>query len=533
MIGSKRWNVLTPMETGITTNRIQNNPVTAMQRLVNYKKVCSFLRFRFVSLQASLEAEHKKPFFRQNHWRFSRKAKGLIVFAIITVMLVSIFAILPKLNNSTRDMSQSNDDSTASPSASPSATNNQTGSDTLSQIAHFMSSVVVSVTQDVSQPKGLGTIGAAQTINSTVWLAVASNAWRYFQPGTGVDSNTGLPYSSPAAPGFTDWDLGVYIQAVIDAQKIGLIGTDGSWNASDRLNRVLTFLETRPLNDTTHYPYWFYQTADGQDDNADSDLATGSVDVVDTGRLFVALNNLKAYNSSLASRIDNIVYNVNGNRSDYAALVPGIKSGSLTSTSIYAYYFVSGFASFWPDSLVDVPSTILNNIFSAGNVTTYGDVSLPKAAITCDPLLCSVFELNNNDSRLMALASQVYLAHEAYYNSTRQYRAFSEGPSLKTQWVYEWVVLPDNRTWVVLDENNQDLNMTAIIYTKVAMGFLAIYNTTFAKNMCVYLENTLPDPMQGYYEGVEEYGQNYLNWVGCNTNGLILDAALYATQNNP
>jgi hypothetical protein len=133
----------------------------------------------------------------------------------------------------------------------------------------------------------------------------------------------------------------------------------------------------------------------------------------------------------------------------------------------------------------------------------------------------------------MALASQVYLAHEAYYNSTRQYRAFSEGPSLKTQWVYEWVVLPDNRTWVILDENNQDLNMTAIIYTKVAMGFLAIYNTTFAKNMCVYLENTLPDPMQGYYEGVEEYGQNYLNWVGCNTNGLILDAALYATQNNP
>ena len=60
------------------------------------------------------------------------------------------------------------------------------------------------------------------------------------------------------------------------------------------------------------------------------------------------------------------------------------------------------------------PSTILNNIFSAGNVTTYGNVSLPKASISGDPLLCSVFELNNNNSQLMALSRQVYLANEAY-----------------------------------------------------------------------------------------------------------------------
>ena len=178
------------------------------------------------------------------------------------------------------------------------------------------------------------------------------------------------------------------------------------------------------------------------------------------------------------------------------------------------------------------PSTILNNIFSAGNVTTYGNVSLPEASISCDPLLCSVFELNSNDSRLMALANQVYLAHEAYYNATGQYRAFSEGSSLTTQWVYEWVVYPDGRTWVVLDISGQNLSITPVIYTKVAMGFLAIYNTTFAKNMCVYLENALPDPTQGYSEGVDESGTP-LTVVIHNTNGLILDAALYAIQNNP
>ena len=510
------------MEKRITTYRNRNNPVRAMQGLVNYKKVCSFLGVRFVSLQASLEAERKKGFFKQNRWRFSRKAKGLIVFAIITVMLISIFAFLPKLNNSTPN------NPTASPFDTSQGTNNQTSSsNALSALVQAISNVVGSAAQAFSPPKAPGVIASAQTINSTVWRAVAANAWQYFQPGVGVDSTTGLPLTY-----FTDWDLGVYIQAVIDAQNLNLTTTDGAWGSYARLDKVLTWLETRELNNAS-YPYWFYQATDGEDYHADSDKATAPVDVVDTGRLFVALNNLRVFNSSLASRINNIVlYGQNNGRSNYTALVPGIKSDILVSTSIYSYYFDSGFASFWPNDLPNA-STILNNILNAGNVTTPQGVLLPKASILGDPLLCSVFELNNNDSRLMALANQVYLAHEAYYNATgRQYRAFSEGSSLTTQWVYEWVVLPDGRTWVVLNENGSDFNMTPVIYTKVAMGFLAIYNTTFARNMVVYLENALPTPANGYSEGVDESG-TLLTMAGDLTNGLIIGAARYAIQNNP
>jgi hypothetical protein len=368
-------------------------------------------------------------------------------------------------------------------------------------------------------------------MNTSVWQAVAAIAWSYFAPGTGTDSRTGLPWSASNSPCFTDWDLGVYIQAVLDAQKIGLIGTDGTWNASDRLDKVLTFLENRELNATTHYPYWFYQSGDGKNDHADSDSATDPTNIVDDGRLFVALNNLKAYNSSWVPRINNLVYNVYNNRSDYAVLVPSIKSDSLTSTSVYAYYVYSGFASFWPNELSGLQSRILNNIFSAGNASASG-VWLPRAEITCDPLLCSVFELNSTDSRLMGLMNQVYLAHEAYFNATGQYRAFSEGPSLESHWAYEWVVLADNRTWVVLNENNSILNFSPIIYSKVSMGFFAIYNSTFAKNMNVCLENALPDPKIGFFEGVDETG-NPLEVVGSNTNSLILDAALYAIKNNP
>jgi len=522
------------MERGITECLKRNNPVTVTQRLVNYKKVRSLLCLRLVALEASLEAERKKGFFKQNRWRFSKKAKCLIVFAIITVMLVSIFAFLPRGSQSTPNKPQSSDNPTASPSATQ-GTNNQTGSNTLSQFAQFFSNLAGSAAQAFSPPKPPGVIESAQTINSTVWMQVAANAWAYFQHGVGVDSNTGLPYAGGATGFhyFTDWDLGVYIQAVIDAQNLNLTTTDGAWGFYARLDNVLTFLETRDLNNAS-YPYWFYDATTGKDYHALSDLSTDTVDVVDTGRLFVALNNLRNFNNTLMTRINNItLYGQLYGRSNYTALVPSIQRDSAASTSIYAYYIYSGFASFWPNDLSTALSTILNNMRLAGNVISpYGNVSLPNAAISCEPLLCSVFELNNNDSRLLALSRQVYLAHEAYYNATGQYAAFSEGNS-PNGFVWEWVATGSGDTWKITQSGSSSyVDMSPVVYNKVAFSFLALYNTTFARNMVVYLEQNLPTPTNGYSDGADNSG-NLVSQVGSNTNGLILSAATYAIQKNP
>ena len=153
--------------------------------------------------------------------------------------------------------------------------------------------------------------------------------------------------------------------------------------------------------------------------------------------------------------------------------------------------FIAGMQVFGLITLLMFKIQFLIIFFHAENVTIAEGISLPKAEIICEPLLCSVFELNNTDSRLMSLAYQVYLAHAAYYNATGQYRAFSEGATLANGWEYGWVVLPDGRTWT-LDESNS--NTPPLIYTKVALSFLAIYNTPYARNLSVYLENTLPEP---------------------------------------
>jgi hypothetical protein len=493
--------------------------------LPNYRQIKSLIGKKTVIAQATLRIENKKYFFnRSNRWNFSGKIKALIAVALVVVILVSIFAFLPRGN---QIPTPSNTDPVASPYVNtPSPTN--TTQSTSGNPFEILQSVIIQIMPLLDpDPIAPGTIESAQPMNSTTWKQVAANAWRYFQPGTGVDSTTGLPGSGNYCSFFTDWDLGGYIQAVIDAQKIGVIGTDGLWNSSMRLEKIVSFLENRELNITTHYPFWFYQAGDGKNHKEMSDKAAEAVNTVDTGRLFVALNNLRNFNSSLATRINNIV--LNGqlyNRSNYAALVPSVKADCMTSTSIYTYYYASGFASFWPTELGDAPNRILNNIFSAGNVTTNEGISLPVSTILGDPLLGSVFEVSNN-SQLMALTRQVYLAHEAYFNSTGIYRAFGEGACLTNNWAYEWVVLPDKRTWVIQDEKFNNFVISPIIYTKIAIGFYALYNTTYSRNMCIFLEQGLPDPGKGYGDGVDESG-NMLAGIGSNSNGLIIGAAKYA-----
>jgi hypothetical protein len=464
---------------------------------------------------------------------FSKKGKIGIAVALITIILVSSFIFYPKgdqtpvsprrtvepvANTNSTDTSNSNPTNSTSPTTSiitPSPTSDNPFQPVIDAINNKDRSMMV--------------VTNSPALNSTVWKQIAAYSWNYFKPGTGVDSQTGLPASGDSVSYFTDWDLGVYLQAVIDANKTGLIGNEGAWGSSARIDKVVSFLENRDLN-SAGYPYWFYQN-DGKVYHEQSDKTTDAINIADTGRLFVALTNLKAFNATLTNRIDSFVNNINHNRSRYVDVVPAIKSESLTSTNIYAYYVLTGFASFWPDQLSDVQQRIVRNIMAKPTINTPENISLPSIRLTEDPILCSIFELNNNPSQLTSLARQAYLAHEAYYNATNgKYRAFGEGNTFSDEWAYEWIVY-DNRTWYVTNVEGPS-NMTPIIYTKVAFSFLALYNTTYARNMVMYIEDKMLNPTDGYSNGVDESG-TLLGGTGLHTNGLILSAARYAIQNNP
>jgi hypothetical protein len=457
--------------------------------------------------------------------RLSKKVKSLIVIGVIVVILFSAFAFLPQGSKDKGNIVPSNGTSTSSPSPSTASTTTAPNQDPDNPFSQWIKDMGFSA---LTTQNFHGIISSAQTLDSTVWRSVAETAWAYFGPTLGVNELTGLPYaSSTDFPYFTDWDLGAYIQAIIDAENIGLIGRDGTWGADHRLDMVITFLETRNLT-SNGVPYQWYQSATGLPD-VEHSLNDGNV--ADSGNLLVSLKNCELAHPELKARIDNVVMNV----TDYSSMVPAI-AHAVGSNRIYDYYVASGFAAFdefWP-RISDVPDKILSNIL-AGNSTIVnkerdGKVTLPASKLSCEPLLLSIFDLPHADPRLVDLTYKVYLAHEEYYTFTGVFRAFSEGNSPPTTFAYEWVILPDGQTWLVLDESNTNLPISPIVYTKVAMSFLALYNTTYAKNMCIYLENSLDT--ERYLDGVDETGQEVTSY-GSNTNGLVLSAAKYALAKYP
>ncbi len=450
----------------------------------------------------------------------------------MAVLLVSAFIIMPKeSSNFTTELnstSRNTTDITPIVSPTPYGESDPTstpynGEQTGGEHRPF------NIVPVLPEPTPFGPVSASNVTDSTAWRAVAKNAWQYFDPGIGVDPNTGLPGATIGFPFFTDWDLGVYLQAVIDAQRIGLISKNGAWGSTDRIEKILTFLETRQLAEG-NLPYWWYEAGTAGMWLDGCLQAEGTVNVADTGRLLVALKNLKKYDFTLTERVNNLVYQ----RMNYSPMWSNITM-LVDRADIYDYPVARGFASFWPDKFSHVPDQILSNIYTAPKVETYG-VKLPKAKISCEPMFISIFDFQKQDERLLNLSKQVYLAHEARYNETGRFGAFSEGNSGYGQFIYEWVVLPDGRTWVVQNVYGQDWGISPVIYTKIAFSFLSVYKTQYARDMVVAIEKALAQPTSMYNDGIDDAVPDDIritSEVGSNTNGLILSAARYSIVKNP
>jgi hypothetical protein len=346
------------------------------------------------------------------------------------------------------------------------------------------------------------------------WMAMAENAWEYYQPGKGVNAQTGLHGAGLNYPYFTSWDLGTYIQAIIDARELGILQKNGTWGFDYRIEKVLNFLNTRNLT-SDGLPYLTYDSRTGQ---PYGDTPTFSID---EGKLYMALYNLKLLRPDLTQDIDYIVKMINNN----TALIPDPQSW-LNVTNFYCYYVANAFKAFGFEGWDNVPSSILNSIVSQPKVTAYG-VELPTAHICNEPLLLTFFEIKPQDPNFSWLLNQVNLAQEARYNATGHYTAFSEGNTGlgDPTYVYEFTVDYDGSTFITKP------SITPIAYLKVAVGFDVIFNTAYTNTMVGYLLNTLPASAHGYQEGVDENGR-VVNDVIDRTNGLIMSAARYAIENN-
>jgi len=355
------------------------------------------------------------------------------------------------------------------------------------------------------------------------WLEWARIAWSYFDPGVGVNPDTGLPRASRYWSTATDWDLAGYIIAIIYMERMGLLPREGKWGAIDRLEKVLRFLETRKL---TPYgiPAWGYSSETGEPKTG------ATTNVSDFGRLLIALHMLKKYRPDLADRIDAIVHRV-----DCARLADNLAAWRTTS-GFYKYYVAHGFKFFGFDKHYPVKKALkaFEEIKNGEHVDVYG-VSLPVTEVTSEPILHMVFELDPGED-FMDYVYRVYLAQESRYKATKKFTAWSEGNTglRDPSYVYEWIVTPSGKTWVITPKP-----VTPIIFTRAAFGLHAIYNTSYTHSLIEYLEEKVsPEniarikrllPPKGFLEGVRENGDIILELVA-NTQVMIIEAAYYALK---
>lgn len=78
----------------------------------------------------------------------------------------------------------------------------------------LLSACAPALTSQSQQSMMIQEVNAAEANDVTYWLDLARNAWEYFQHGKGVNAATGLHNAGLSFPYFTDWDLGVYVQAI-------------------------------------------------------------------------------------------------------------------------------------------------------------------------------------------------------------------------------------------------------------------------------------------------------------------------------
>lgn len=372
---------------------------------------------------------------------------------------------------------------------------------------------------------------ASETYSSSDWLNWAQVAWQYFQPGVNVNPATGLDRATASWNCFTDWDVGTYIYATIFARRLNLISdgtTTGDWQFSDRVNKVLTFLQNRPLYGSR--PYMAYDWSTGK---ACSDTGSALSDTADQGRMLSALHALMVFNPSYSSQVEAIYAR---SQAAYATL------STQPGTGYYDYLFAEGYAAFGYDE-----SRVFKAIdnYNGPYITVY-DYQLPQVKTGAEPLNHVIFEseyaVHPPSPNFLDFAKRVSLAQSGRFASTGLLTAWTEGSYRNPDYIYEWIIVHTEawQTWTLTNANASIVyKATPLAYTKVAFSYLAMFGET-PYTLALMKAATPLASSRGFGEGTYEDGRSAVDLWGSDsggfytdkTNYFVLAAAVYALSHS-
>ena len=348
-------------------------------------------------------------------------------------------------------------------------------------------------------------VGSGHGGERALWMHIASRAWSYFAPGVGVDETTGISRASNYWPRVTDWDVGNYIVALVDARELGLIGDSGPWGFRDRVDRILSFLEHRELA-PGGVPYSWYESSTGRP------WRNYRTNFWDSGMLLAALHYLELHSPEYAARVRGIV-----SRVDYRSL------SILHPSGPYGYLCSWGFKSFGIGGYN--PEALLHDmIYGGGRPRVYG-IEVPRGLIG-DPVALSVIVLGPTRDRIELM--EIYTrSMEARYNETGLLSAWSEGNTglEDPSYVYEYV-FSGGAAWVITAPGRGEVGSIPIEFVKMAAAMHAITPSWYTRLLLEELTSKTSSP-HGFYEGVADDGR-VADVLIDKTNAMIVASARYA-----
>jgi hypothetical protein len=341
----------------------------------------------------------------------------------------------------------------------------------------------------------------------------------------GVNRETGVSRAKLDWDALTDWNTGSYILATVDAHRLGLVETNGTWGFRDRMSRVIRHLLTRQLTSNLgvgSWPYWAYYW-DGRPYYNPVYLYT---DVSDSGRLLYALDILRKHDPSFTGQVQQVFQKC---KTAYDAMSRRIDE----RLNYYGVLEAVGFNAFGYDK--SYVASVFENW--RGSLVVVEDQMLPLTQTATEPTLHGILDLGLS-GKFLEYTRRVYEAQKARSARTGRLSGWSEGCHPVHEYVYEWVLTDKGEAWAIAKHDDTRLNIDPLMYSKVAFGYFAIFGANSYTLALLNAANQLYNDRFGFGEATFENGQSALSLWGDNiqgfysdsTNQIILAAARYVLK---
>lgn len=363
--------------------------------------------------------------------------------------------------------------------------------------------------------------------------AWAATAWRYFVNNT--QAATGLVNSVNNYPAATLWDSGSYLNAVLAADRLGLITAA---ERDQRLDAALASLAKMDLVDGK-LPNKSYNTqslamVDYTNKPAKAGIGWSAIDVA---RMLQTLQAISWQLPQHAAQVHAVV-----SRWDLPTLV---ENGDMIGASRDA----SSKLKRVQEGRVGYEQYAGNILFRAGlNVAkaasvdnhlaftpVYG-IDLPiddrdpkkfqaHTYVLSEPYMLAALE-TGLDRPNSELAWRVYKAQEARFHATGTLTAVSEDHIDQAPYFVYNCIYVDGKTWATITDTGADASAFRSLSVKAAFAWDALYHTDYTRQLVQGI-GTLNDPARGWFTGLYEATGKTNTALNANTNAVVLEALAY------